>query len=312
MARATTDESATQFDVNAAPVPLDNNEDLGPRDDDVLPNSLADSIDQAAQATAEAIQRGNMRCQVELHLPEFWDPISGPIFPNRGDQERFWRMTRRFLEQLAISLGSTGYIRAVYPDAGVAAMLSHQWADRQFNISSLNDRKPVDADDDLVVIACPDPPGAEECMRLVRTMGQQAETEGALDRPIVLFNQRLSSGDVGLGLNSRRIRSQFLQNFTVTYSLRPIGEIGSVYRRYPEQWKVFVEEEKLPGRYRLIKESATRPQGEALDFLIREAVEGPGAGAEVGPDGEVKQPSLLSQLARTVGSLSYFMKSLGN
>lgn len=51
--------------------------------------------------------------QVELHLPEFWDPISGPIFPNRGDQERFWRMTRRFLEQLAISLGSTGYIRAV-------------------------------------------------------------------------------------------------------------------------------------------------------------------------------------------------------
>ena len=47
-----------------------------------------------------------------------------------------------------------------------------------------------------------------------------------------------NSGDVGLGLNSRRIRSQFLQNFTVTYSLRPIGDIGSVYRRYPEQWKV--------------------------------------------------------------------------
>lgn len=32
----------------------------------VLPNSLADSIDQAAKATAEAIQRGNMRCQVRL------------------------------------------------------------------------------------------------------------------------------------------------------------------------------------------------------------------------------------------------------
>lgn len=39
---------------------------------------------------------------MELLLPEFWDPISGPIFPNKGDQERFWRITRRFAEQLAI------------------------------------------------------------------------------------------------------------------------------------------------------------------------------------------------------------------
>lgn len=35
IARATTDESATQFDVNAAAAPLDNTEELGPRDDDV-------------------------------------------------------------------------------------------------------------------------------------------------------------------------------------------------------------------------------------------------------------------------------------
>jgi hypothetical protein len=46
------------------------------------------------------------------------------------------------MEQLAISLNST-YIKAVYPDAGVAAMLSHQWPDRGFNIASLNDRKCV-------------------------------------------------------------------------------------------------------------------------------------------------------------------------
>ncbi len=40
-------------------------------------------------------------------MPDFWDPISGPQFPNRGDQDRFWRMTRRFMEQLAASLGTT-------------------------------------------------------------------------------------------------------------------------------------------------------------------------------------------------------------
>lgn len=37
----------------------------------------ADAISQAAAATAEAIKRGNTRCQVEILLPEFWDPISG-------------------------------------------------------------------------------------------------------------------------------------------------------------------------------------------------------------------------------------------
>jgi hypothetical protein len=35
------------------------------------------------------------------------DPISGPIFPNKGDQERFWRMTRRFVEALAQQTGAT-------------------------------------------------------------------------------------------------------------------------------------------------------------------------------------------------------------
>ncbi|EFJ41630.1 hypothetical protein VOLCADRAFT_98381 [Volvox carteri f. nagariensis] len=319
VAWATTDESVTQFDVDVSAAADSAAEDLGPRDDDVLPNSLADSIDEAAKATAEAIQRGNVRCQVELHLPEFWDPISGPIFPNRGDQDRFWRMTRRFLEQLGLALNSSGYIKAVYPDAGVAAMLSHQWQDRAFNISSLNDRRPVDADDELVVVACVDPPGAEDCIRLVRQIREQDEQAGGLDRPIVLFNQRMSSGDVGLGLNARRIRNEFLKNFTVSYSLRPIGDIGTVFRRYPGQWKVFVEEENLPGRYRLIKESPTRPQGEALDFLIREALMGvePGAAAGGGDGGEgasgTKQgPSLLVQLSRTVTSLSYFMKSLKN
>ena len=56
------------------------------------------------------------------------------------------------------------------------------------------------------------------------------------------------SGDVGIGLNARRLRENFLNRFNVTYSLRPVGELGTVFRRYPELWKVFVEEKELPGR----------------------------------------------------------------
>lgn len=70
------------------------------------------------------------------------------------------------------------------------------------------------------------------------------------------------SGDVGLGLNARRLRESFIKNFVVTYSLRPIADIGSVYRRYPGLWKVFLEEENLPGRYRMIAEVPSRPAGE--------------------------------------------------
>jgi|LauGreSBDMM110SN_4_FD.fasta_scaffold28811_1 hypothetical protein len=43
-------------------------------------------------------------------------------------------------------------------------------------------------------------------MRLVRIAGEQDEAAGREMRPIVLFNPRMSSGDVGLGLNARRCR----------------------------------------------------------------------------------------------------------
>jgi hypothetical protein len=53
---------------------------------------------------------------------------------------------------------------------------------------------------------------------------------------------------VGIGLNARRLRENFLKRFNVTYSLRPVGEVGTVFRRYPGLWMVFVEDPELPGR----------------------------------------------------------------
>lgn len=83
-------------------------------------------------------------------------------------------------------------VKAIYPDAGVAAMLTHEWTDRKFSVDSLNARRPVAASDDLIVICCPDPFGAEECQRAVRQASEQDEKAGALERPLVMFNQRLS------------------------------------------------------------------------------------------------------------------------
>jgi hypothetical protein len=71
-------------------------------------------------------------------------------------------------------------------------MLAYQWQDASFTLNSLNSRSPVAPEDELVVVCCPDPPGAEECLKLVRMVGDQDEKAGVMDRPVVLFNQRLS------------------------------------------------------------------------------------------------------------------------
>lgn len=46
----------------------------------VLPDTLGGALEQAARATERAMQNGVTRCQVELLLPELWDPSSGAVF----------------------------------------------------------------------------------------------------------------------------------------------------------------------------------------------------------------------------------------
>lgn len=47
----------------------------------------------------------------------------------------------------------------LYPDMGVAAMLKNQWPEVSFRIGSLGDRSPIGPDDDVIVLAAPDPQG---------------------------------------------------------------------------------------------------------------------------------------------------------
>lgn len=75
---------------------------------------------------------------------------------------------------------------------------------------------------------------------------------------------QLCSWDVGVGLTVRRIRQDFLSKFLTTYSLRPIGEMGSVFRQYPHPWKVFIEDKSTPGRYLLAANCDSRPAGALL------------------------------------------------
>ena len=109
-------------------------------------------------------------------------------------------MTRKFIDEVSPQQGfeGAGGVKALYPDMGVVAMLGNMWQDRNFAIEALSDRKPVADSDRLVVLAAPDPTCLDDVMRVV--------SEISPDVPVIMFNPRLASGDVGVGLNVRRVR----------------------------------------------------------------------------------------------------------
>ena len=63
-------------------------------DDDELPDNLFDAVATAAVATEQAISAGSLGNLVELRIPELWDPISGNVMAEAGDQLKVWEITR--------------------------------------------------------------------------------------------------------------------------------------------------------------------------------------------------------------------------
>ena len=49
------------------------------------------------------------------------------------------------------------------------------------------------------------------------------------------------------------------------------GDVGTVFRRYPGMWQVFVEDLEAPGRYKLIAERPSSPAGWACLTLLLKA-----------------------------------------
>jgi len=276
---------------------------MGPRDDDVLPDSLDDALAQAAECTIAAMRGGGARCIVEVLIPELWDPISGAVCADEGDNMRLWEINRVFAATLVREMGLKTVM--VVPDAGQAAYLKNLYgAACTFDITSLNDRRIIEPGTEVVVIASPDPQGLEGTKKACKQAQQEAEERGDTAASVVMINPRLASGDVGIGLNVRRMRDEFTSTFTTTYSLRPLEEYGTVFRRYPDMWKVFLADQEVEGRFNLIAERSSRPAGDVLDNIIMAAV------APVGEDGVVEEPGMLQQLAGIAGSMSRFMKSL--
>jgi hypothetical protein len=282
----------------------DDDDDDDDESDKELPNDLFDAVNTAASSTSRAISAGQLGIIVELLIPELWDPISGNVMANPGDQLKQWEISRQFAQKLLEERSDECEVTVVFPDAGCAALLKNRWGDNlKFKIASANDRMLVPDDyEGILLFAAADPISLDVVVKSTKKANE-------LQNPVILLNPRLASGDAGIGLTVRRWRDQFLGVMCVAYSLRPLPWCnGTVFKKFPGPWKLYIEKENVPGRFELVHESNSRPAGDELDDLVSEAYRG----RDVGEDGEMREKSAVEKLAGFAASMARFAKSLSN
>ncbi|KAL6146601.1 hypothetical protein ACLB2K_057279 [Fragaria x ananassa] len=259
-------------------------------DDSCLPSDLEGAVRQSGEASASFVSSGGMRAIVELLIPQL------QFLDEEGAQAELWELSRVFLDTLIEETGCELYefickrVKAVFPDAGAAALLKYRWTDAAFGFASLSDRKPITSEDEIVVMIVPDYQMLEYVERLASSLLDDPP------RPLIMWNPRLISEDVGVGFNVRKLRRYFLSTFTTVYSMRPM-ESGAVFRCYPGSWKVFFDDKERPNRYLLAKELLRRPDAEDLEMIFGNMQE----------DSE-QGPSLFDRAAGMFSSMNRFMR----
>ncbi|KAJ3683621.1 hypothetical protein LUZ60_013848 [Juncus effusus] len=256
-------------------------------DDSCLPSDLIGAIRQSGEASASFLNSGGMRAIVELLIPEL------QFLNTEGAQAEFWELARVYLETLLEESGGSLRIKAIFPDAGAAALLEYQWTNSNFGYSSLSDRNPVEKEDDIVVMIIPD----FQMLEYVEIIANQLSEDPP--RPLIMWNPRLVSGDVGVGFNVRNLRKKFLSTFTTVYSMKPL-ETGAIFRNYPGMWKVFYDDVSRPNRYLLAKELQYSPNSTDVEIIFGELKRGP----------EEKEASFVDQAMGVFNSFNRFMKAI--
>ncbi|WOL09164.1 hypothetical protein Cni_G17917 [Canna indica] len=253
-------------------------------EDSDLPSDLEGAIRQSSQASASFVSSGGMRAIVELLIPQI------QFLDDEGAQAELWELSRIFLESFIEESGKQR-VKAIFPDAGAAALLKYQWKDANFGFSSLSDRKPVDNEDEVVVMVVPDYQMLENVQKIAKLLSEDPP------RPLIMWNPRLISEDVGVGINVRNLRRYFLSTFTVVYSMKPLSS-GAVFRCYPGMWKVFYDDVNRPGRYLLAKEQPRRPDATDVEIIFGNV------------DEKSEEPSFLNKAMSMFSSINRFMKAI--
>ncbi|XP_044483720.1 uncharacterized protein LOC123209657 isoform X2 [Mangifera indica] len=213
-------------------------------DDSCLPSDLEGAVRQSSEASSLFLSSGGMRAIVELLIPQL------QFLDEEGAQSELWELSRIFVDTLIEKTGCQN-VKAIFPDAGAAALLKYRWKDAAFGFSSLSDRKPVESEDEIVIMIVPDYQMLQYVQKIASSLSDDPP------RPLIMWNPRLISEDVGVGINVRNLRRYFL-------------------RCYPGLWKVFYDDKDRPNRYLLAKEFISHPNAEDLEILFGDVEENSG------------------------------------
>ncbi|XP_057427354.1 uncharacterized protein LOC130720689 isoform X2 [Lotus japonicus] len=232
-------------------------------DDSCLPPDLEGAVRQSSEAAAIFVTSGGMRAIVELLIPQL------QFLDDEGAQLELWELSKIFLDKLMEETNCRN-VKAIFPDAGVAALLKYRWKDALFSFASLSDRKPVASEDEIVVMIVPDYQMLEYVQKIASNLSNDPPT------PLIMWNPRLVSEDVGVGFNVRNLRRYFLR-----------------------LWKVFSDDKDRPNRYLLEKEYTNRPDAEDIEMLFANE-------EQKSEEGE----SLFDKAAGIFSSINRFMKAM--
>ncbi|KAF6146354.1 hypothetical protein GIB67_020448 [Kingdonia uniflora] len=123
------DEGGVSLDVSNIGLeepPLEEQEE---EDDSCLPSDLEGAVRQSSEASGVFVTSGGTRAIVELLIPQL------QFLDDEGAQGELWELSRVFLDTLIEETGCQR-VKAIFPDAGAAALLKYRWKDAAFSFAS--------------------------------------------------------------------------------------------------------------------------------------------------------------------------------
>jgi hypothetical protein len=243
-----------------------------------FPSTLDIAVEQAKEATKNAIADGYKLVQVELVVPEI-------ALQSEALALEF--------ANLFADYGSG--VKVMFPDTGAAALAKRNWGDKPFQVTDMGSRfTPIESqvsdEDQIFIVTCPSSVEVERTEKLSQLAG---------DRPIIFLIPQLEDvAVVGIGVAARQLRERFINNIYSCYYLRPIPD-GAILRCHPSLWQVWLEKED---GYELATELSTKPMGEDLERLMLKLTNPEGLAETNTP--QRQKPSLLGNLQKFLKALS--------
>jgi hypothetical protein len=242
-----------------------------------FPETLDVAVEQAKEATKNAIALGHKLIQVELVVPEI-----------------ALKSEALALEFANLFSNDGSKVKVMFPDTGASALAKRNWGEQQFQVTDMGSRftpieTQVSPEDEIFIVACPSSVEVDRAEKLSQIAG---------DRPVIFLIPQLEDvAVVGIGLAARQLRERFIKNIYSGYYLRPI-ENGAILRCHPSSWQIWLEKES---GYELATELTTKPMGEDLDRIMMQLTT---PQAESSSGQSKKKPNLLGNLQKFLRALS--------